>query len=142
MKRILCWLLVATLPFGSVLADEPKSKNAKVTLVYEHELPSAADFTTIALRDGQQTSAHEFALSVADAARPNASHNSRFAESALPRPRRDRPESAQERTSSERDESGLSSQCRRPVQRLCHNLAANEPSSSPWHRRGTVWVRS
>jgi hypothetical protein len=28
MKRILCSLLVATLPFGSVLADAPKSKNA------------------------------------------------------------------------------------------------------------------
>ena len=41
MKRILCSLLVATLPFGSVLADAPKSKNAKVTLVYQHELPSA-----------------------------------------------------------------------------------------------------
>ncbi len=40
MKRVLCSLLVATLPFGSVLADEPKSKNAKVTLVYEHELPN------------------------------------------------------------------------------------------------------
>src|SRR3989442_4739164 len=40
MKRTLCSLLVATLPFGSVLADEPKSKNAKVTLVYEHELPN------------------------------------------------------------------------------------------------------
>ena len=40
MKRILCSLLVATLPFGSVLADAPKSKNAKVTLVYEHELPN------------------------------------------------------------------------------------------------------
>jgi quercetin dioxygenase-like cupin family protein len=26
--------------FGSVLADEPKSKNAKVTLAYQHELPS------------------------------------------------------------------------------------------------------
>ena len=36
----LCSLLVATLPFGSVLADEPKSKNAKVTLVYQHELPN------------------------------------------------------------------------------------------------------
>ncbi len=34
MKRILCSLLVATLPFGSVLADGPKEKNAKVTLVY------------------------------------------------------------------------------------------------------------
>ena len=39
MKRILFSLLVATLPFGSVLADAPKSKNAKVTLVYQHELP-------------------------------------------------------------------------------------------------------
>jgi hypothetical protein len=29
-----------TLPFGSVLADAPKSKNAKVTLVYQHELPN------------------------------------------------------------------------------------------------------
>ena len=40
MKRILCALLVATLPFGSVLADAPKEKNAKVTLVYQHELPN------------------------------------------------------------------------------------------------------
>ena len=40
MKRILCALLVAILPFGSVLADAPKSKNAKVTLVYQHELPN------------------------------------------------------------------------------------------------------
>ena len=40
MKRILCSLLVATLPFGSVLADA-KSKNAKVTLVYQHELPNS-----------------------------------------------------------------------------------------------------
>src|ERR1700737_4492131 len=39
MKRILCSLLVATLPFGSVFADAPKSKNAKVTVVYQHELP-------------------------------------------------------------------------------------------------------
>jgi hypothetical protein len=29
LKRILCSLLVATLPFGSVLADAPKEKNAK-----------------------------------------------------------------------------------------------------------------
>ena len=41
MKRILCSLLVATLPFGSVLAEAPKDKNAKVTLVYQHELPNA-----------------------------------------------------------------------------------------------------
>ena len=40
MKRILCSLLVATLPFGSALADAPKAKNAKVTLVYQHELPN------------------------------------------------------------------------------------------------------
>ena len=40
MKRILCSLLVATLPFSSILADAPKSKNAKVTLVYQHELPN------------------------------------------------------------------------------------------------------
>ena len=40
MKRTLCSLLVATLPSGSVLADAPKSKNAKVTLAYQHELPN------------------------------------------------------------------------------------------------------
>jgi len=40
MKRILCSLLLVTLPFGSALADAPKSKNAKVTLVYQHELPN------------------------------------------------------------------------------------------------------
>ena len=43
MKRILCSLLVAIVPFGGVLADapkEPKEKNAKVTLVYQHELPN------------------------------------------------------------------------------------------------------
>jgi quercetin dioxygenase-like cupin family protein len=40
MRRILCSLLVAIVPFGSVLAEAPKSKNAKVTLVYQHELPN------------------------------------------------------------------------------------------------------
>ena len=40
MKRILCSLLIAAMPFGSALADEPKAKNAKVTLVYQHELPN------------------------------------------------------------------------------------------------------
>jgi quercetin dioxygenase-like cupin family protein len=40
MKRILCSLLVATLPFGSILADVPKAKSAKVTLVFQHELPN------------------------------------------------------------------------------------------------------
>ena len=39
MKRILCSLLVATLPLGSILADAPKSKNAKVTLVYQPSVP-------------------------------------------------------------------------------------------------------
>jgi hypothetical protein len=33
--------------------------------------------------------------------------------------------SGHKRTSSERAESGLSSQCRRTVERLCHNLAVN-----------------
>lgn len=40
MKAILYSLLIATLPFGSVLAEAPKAQNAKVTLVYEHELPN------------------------------------------------------------------------------------------------------
>ena len=40
MKRILCSLLVASLPFASAVADAPKSRNAKVTLVYQHELPN------------------------------------------------------------------------------------------------------
>jgi len=40
MRRILCLLLIATLPFGSALAAEQQSKNAKVTLVYQHELPN------------------------------------------------------------------------------------------------------
>src|SRR4249919_1958374 len=40
MRRIVCSLLVAALPFGSVLAEAPKEKNAKVTLVYQHELPN------------------------------------------------------------------------------------------------------
>ena len=39
-KSIVCTLLAAALPFGSVRADEPKAKNAKVTLVYQHELPN------------------------------------------------------------------------------------------------------
>jgi len=46
MKRLLCSLLAATLllftiqPFGSALAEEPNAKNAKVTLVYQHDLPN------------------------------------------------------------------------------------------------------
>jgi quercetin dioxygenase-like cupin family protein len=40
MKRILCSLLAAALPFGTAFADAPQPKNAKVTLVYQHELPN------------------------------------------------------------------------------------------------------
>jgi quercetin dioxygenase-like cupin family protein len=40
MKRVVCSPLVDTLPFGSALADAPKSKNAKITVVYQHELPN------------------------------------------------------------------------------------------------------
>lgn len=40
MKRIVSILLLATLPYGSVRADAPPSKNAKVILVYQHELPN------------------------------------------------------------------------------------------------------
>ena len=40
MKRILCSLLLATLAFGGVLLAAPQSKNAKVTLVDQHELPN------------------------------------------------------------------------------------------------------
>jgi quercetin dioxygenase-like cupin family protein len=46
MKRPLCSMLVATLAFGSVLADTPKSKNDKVTLVYQHELPNVPGKST------------------------------------------------------------------------------------------------
>ena len=38
MNRILLSLLVVTLQFGSVLADAPSRRYAKVTLVYQHEL--------------------------------------------------------------------------------------------------------
>jgi quercetin dioxygenase-like cupin family protein len=40
MKRILCSLLVAALALGSAVLAAPKSKNARVTLVYQHELPN------------------------------------------------------------------------------------------------------
>jgi quercetin dioxygenase-like cupin family protein len=40
VNRFLCSLLIVTLPFSSVLADAPDSKNVKVTLVYQHELPN------------------------------------------------------------------------------------------------------
>ncbi len=41
MRRIICSILVAALPLGSVLAEGKKEKAAKVTLVYQHELPNA-----------------------------------------------------------------------------------------------------
>jgi quercetin dioxygenase-like cupin family protein len=40
MNRILYALLGAALAFGTALADSPTEKNAKVTLVYQHELPN------------------------------------------------------------------------------------------------------
>ena len=40
MKGILLSLLVAIVPFGAALAEAPKGENAKVTVVYEHELPN------------------------------------------------------------------------------------------------------
>jgi quercetin dioxygenase-like cupin family protein len=40
MKTIFCALLIGALPFSSVLAESPKEKAAKVTLVYQHELPN------------------------------------------------------------------------------------------------------
>lgn len=40
MKCMVYSLLLATLPFGSILADAPKSENVKVTLVYQHDLPN------------------------------------------------------------------------------------------------------
>ncbi len=40
MKHILCLVLFGTLPFSSVPAEAPKSKNANVALVYQHELPN------------------------------------------------------------------------------------------------------
>ena len=40
MKLIFCSLLVAALPFGTALAEAPKPNEAKVTLVYQHELPN------------------------------------------------------------------------------------------------------
>jgi quercetin dioxygenase-like cupin family protein len=40
MKRIVLALLLAALPLGGVRADDAKAKNAKVTLVYQHELPN------------------------------------------------------------------------------------------------------
>lgn len=40
MKRIVCTLLVATLPFAGALAKEAPATETKVTLVFEQELPN------------------------------------------------------------------------------------------------------
>ncbi len=40
MKRMVFGLLAAALPLGVVVADESKPNSAKVTLVYQHELPN------------------------------------------------------------------------------------------------------
>ena len=40
MNRIVYALLLASLPFSGALGDEPKGTGAKVTLVYQHELPN------------------------------------------------------------------------------------------------------
>lgn len=40
MKNYLIAVLLAAIPFSGALAEAPKSKNAKVTLVYSHELPN------------------------------------------------------------------------------------------------------
>ena len=40
MKRILLCLLIATLPLASARANTAASKSARVTLVYQHELPN------------------------------------------------------------------------------------------------------
>jgi hypothetical protein len=51
MKRIVCWLVVASLPF-SVLAEALKEKNAKVTLVNQHELAIAGSAWSDSRHDG------------------------------------------------------------------------------------------
>jgi quercetin dioxygenase-like cupin family protein len=60
MKRILRLPLVATLPFGSVPADAPKPKNAKVTLVYQNELPNVPgkSIKGVLLRPGRLLAGH------------------------------------------------------------------------------------
>jgi len=40
MKRFLCTLFLASMPLASVAADSVKSASARVTLVYQHELPN------------------------------------------------------------------------------------------------------
>ena len=40
MKRFLCALLLAATPLADAVADGAKTTNARVTLVYQHELPN------------------------------------------------------------------------------------------------------
>lgn len=40
MKRILSTLALATLPTGGLLAAEPAARDARITLVYDHEIPN------------------------------------------------------------------------------------------------------
>ena len=40
MKRFLCALLLAATPLADALADVAKAANARVTLVYQHEMPN------------------------------------------------------------------------------------------------------
>ena len=40
MKRFLCALLLAATPLADAVADGAKTANARVTLVYQHELPN------------------------------------------------------------------------------------------------------
>jgi quercetin dioxygenase-like cupin family protein len=40
MKRFLCAMLLAATPLADAVADEAKTTNARVTLVYQHELPN------------------------------------------------------------------------------------------------------
>ena len=40
MKRFLCALFLASIPLASAAADSVKAASARVTLVYQHELPN------------------------------------------------------------------------------------------------------
>jgi len=40
MKRFLCALFLASIPLASAAADSVKAPSARVTLVYQHELPN------------------------------------------------------------------------------------------------------
>ena len=55
MKRSVCALLLIALSFGAV-ADTPGSKNAKVALVYAHELPNAPGKSGVLVEYGPRVS--------------------------------------------------------------------------------------